>query len=249
MDKIKQLDNDEIIRQKYLARGPGDAATKAYIVAKYLDDSTRKKKKKKKSSTTAPKLGNIGIIDEDAFGWNTEDKKEDTEAKELEIEAEFVTKGDPFHGAVNNWQTIREGVRRQETETLEDMDEDDAPVVVESDDVPRMSNGQRAGVLTKEEIKAEAEKARLAEKRAMERLKREHQEEAVETVYRDVSGRKVDIKVKKAEEARRRREEIEKEAKRMEWGKGLVQRRAAEEEKRRLMEEKDKPLARYYSLI
>ncbi len=63
-------------------------------------------------------------------------------------------------------------------------------------------------------------------------------------IDRDVSGRKVDPKIKKAEEARRRKEQIEKEARRMEWGKGLVQRKAAEEEKKRLIEERDKPMAR-----
>ncbi|KAI9272031.1 Pre-mRNA-splicing factor of RES complex-domain-containing protein [Sporodiniella umbellata] len=108
-----------------------------------------------------------------------------------------------------------------------------------------MSNGQRAGILTKEEIKMEARKARLAEKKALELLQKESQGELAETVYRDASGRKVDIKLKKAEEARKRKEKVEKEARRMEWGKGLVQRKAAEEEKRRLEEEKDKPMARY----
>ncbi|CAO3626408.1 unnamed protein product [Mucor hiemalis] len=108
-----------------------------------------------------------------------------------------------------------------------------------------MSNGQRAGVLTKAEIKIEAEKARDAEKKAIERLKKESQGENEETIYRDASGRKVDPKMKRAEEARLRKEAIEKEARRMEWGKGLVQRKEAEEEKRRLKEEKHKPMARY----
>ncbi|KAI9246174.1 Pre-mRNA-splicing factor of RES complex-domain-containing protein [Helicostylum pulchrum] len=108
-----------------------------------------------------------------------------------------------------------------------------------------MSNGQRAGILTKAEIKAEAEKAREIEKRASEKLKKESQGENSETVYRDNTGRKVDPKIKRAEEARKRKEEIEKAARRMEWGKGLVQRKEAEEEKRRLNEEKDKPMARY----
>ncbi|KAI8098141.1 Pre-mRNA-splicing factor of RES complex-domain-containing protein [Gilbertella persicaria] len=105
-----------------------------------------------------------------------------------------------------------------------------------------MSNGQRAGVLTKEQIKAEAERARNAEKKAMEKMQQESQEE---TVYRDASGRKIDPKKKRAEEMRLRQEKIDKEARKMEWGKGLVQRREAEEERRRLEEAKDKPMARY----
>ncbi|KAI8987938.1 Pre-mRNA-splicing factor of RES complex-domain-containing protein [Mycotypha africana] len=108
-----------------------------------------------------------------------------------------------------------------------------------------MSNGQKAGILTKEEIKKEAERARQLEKEAVKRIKLEQQGDTENTVYRDVSGRKIDPKQKKAEEMRRRREKIEREAERMEWGKGLVQRREAEEQKKRLEEEKHKPLARY----
>ncbi|KAF1801355.1 Pre-mRNA-splicing factor of RES complex-domain-containing protein [Mucor lusitanicus] len=107
-----------------------------------------------------------------------------------------------------------------------------------------MSNGQRAGVLTKAQIKAEAERAKHLEREAMERLSKQEAHDA-DTVYRDATGKKVDPKMKRAEEARRRKEQIEKEARKMEWGKGLVQRREAEDERRRLEEEKHKPMARY----
>jgi pre-mRNA-splicing factor CWC26 len=56
-------------------------------------------------------------------------------------------------------------------------------------------------------------------------------DELVETVYRDASGRKIDSKAERAEAARKKREREEKEAQRMEWGKGLVQR--DEDERRR----------------
>ncbi|KAI8377053.1 Pre-mRNA-splicing factor of RES complex-domain-containing protein [Choanephora cucurbitarum] len=109
-----------------------------------------------------------------------------------------------------------------------------------------MSNGQRAGILTKEQIKAEAERARQAEQKAMAKLKQESQATGGEdTVYRDASGRKVDLKRQRAEEMRLRQEQIDREARKMEWGKGLVQRREAEEKKRQLEEAKDMPMARY----
>jgi pre-mRNA-splicing factor CWC26 len=250
---MEELDRDEILRQKYLARGPGDAATKAYIASKYLggsDDSSKKKRKKKSSSNSSTrrtkKIGNIGIIDEEDSGWKaaaeekSEFRKLKQEQEKLEQEA-IANAGGVFRGTTSNWQTIREGEQQQSEE-----DEEEQPVIVnkQEDNGPRMSNGQRAGVLTKAEIKLEAEKAREVEKRAMERLKRESQGENAETIYRDASGRKVDPKFKRAEESRLRKEAIEKEARRMEWGKGLVQRKEAEEERRRLNEEKDKPMAR-----
>ncbi|KAI8377883.1 Pre-mRNA-splicing factor of RES complex-domain-containing protein [Radiomyces spectabilis] len=113
------------------------------------------------------------------------------------------------------------------------------------DTVPKMSSGQKAGLLTSHEIRAEAERAREAERQMMNRLKQESHGKDAETIYRDVTGRKVDPKIKRAEEARAKKEAMEAEARKMEWGKGLVQRTEAEEEKRRLAEESSKPLARY----
>lgn len=65
-------------------------------------------------------------------------------------------------------------------------------------------------------------------------------EAAQETVYRDAAGRKIDTKLARAEAARKKREEEENEARKMEWGKGLVQRE--EEEKRKIQLEKNKSL-------
>ncbi|KAI9477947.1 MAG: Pre-mRNA-splicing factor of RES complex-domain-containing protein [Benjaminiella poitrasii] len=226
---MEQLNHEEILKKKYLARGPGDAATKAYIASKYLDTNDKPKKKKKRSTKKTVYQG-IGIIDdEEDTSWASQPVE--TELDNNINEYNIVEKHTNSE-VVNNWETIRESVD----------EEDENPIVVNGMTTPRMSNGQRAGILTKEEIKREAEKARLAEQRAMEALKEKADEQ---TVYRDTSGRKMDVKRKRAEEARLRQEKIEKEAKRMEWGKGLVQRKEAEEERKRLEEEKHKPLARY----
>ncbi|KAH8929865.1 hypothetical protein BT69DRAFT_1275942 [Atractiella rhizophila] len=66
-----------------------------------------------------------------------------------------------------------------------------------------------------------------------------------ETIYRDSSGRKIDTKREKAELARKKAGELEKEMKRMEWGKGLVQREEREKRRREEEEMKSKPLARF----
>jgi pre-mRNA-splicing factor CWC26 len=55
-------------------------------------------------------------------------------------------------------------------------------------------------------------------------------EEQMETVYRDTTGQKIDTKAARAEAARVKRE---REARRMEWGKGIVQRGEKEKAKRR----------------
>lgn len=71
-------------------------------------------------------------------------------------------------------------------------------------------------------------------------MAKEEEEAAQETVYRDASGRKIDMKLARAEAARKKREKEEKEAQKMEWGKGLVQRE--EQVKRREQLEKNKSL-------
>lgn len=238
---MDQLEHDDIIKRKYLARGSGDAATKAYIASKYLGGGSssdeKKKKKRKKTHTT----NNIGIIDEEDMSWETaadtqiEERNRKQEQEKLEQEA-IQNAGGVFRGTTANWETIQGGEEQEE-------EEDEQPQVVQEDRAPRMSNGQRAGVLTKAQIKAEAERAKNLEKEAMERLSKQEAHDA-DTVYRDATGKKVDPKMKRAEEARRRKEQIEKEARKMEWGKGLVQRREAEDERRRLEEEKHKPMAR-----
>lgn len=176
------------------------------------------------------------------MSWETaadsqiEERNRKQEQSRLEQEA-IQNAGGVFRGTTANWETIQGGEKEEQEE------EDDQPQVVQDDNVPRMSNGQRAGVLTKAQIKAETEKARSLEIKAMERLSKQEGQDA-DTIYRDATGKKVDPKIKRAEETRRRKEQIEKEARKMEWGKGLVQRREAEDERRRLEEEKHKPMAR-----
>ncbi|KZO91046.1 hypothetical protein CALVIDRAFT_489601 [Calocera viscosa TUFC12733] len=65
-----------------------------------------------------------------------------------------------------------------------------------------------------------------------------------ETVYRDASGRKIDLSVARAEKKRRAREEAEKMEKQMQWGKGVVQREEADRRRRELEEERRKGFVR-----
>lgn len=65
------------------------------------------------------------------------------------------------------------------------------------------------------------------------------------TVYRDSSGKRIDVKLEKAERARLERERVEREMKKMEWGKGLVQREDKEARKKEQERVAAKPLARY----
>ncbi|CAO3594114.1 unnamed protein product [Absidia cylindrospora] len=256
-----------LIRQKYLSRAPGDAATKAYIASKYLagqdDDKKRKKKKKLSSGHKVQQHGNIGIVDEDDWGWSNDTKADgNTKKRKKRLTAAMgVTVGS------GPWQPIGQAKTDQGEEgyPVDEDDEEDKPVVVQDkrtalmtssttaekgkSNQPRMTSGQKAGLLTSKEIQQEANRAKELEQRAMERLAAEAKqgggEDGQDTIYRDDTGKKIDPKLAKAEEARKRKLEIERQERKMEWGKGLVQRNEQEQRRKQLEEETHKPLARY----
>lgn len=98
----------------------------------------------------------------------------------------------------------------------------------------------RGGLLTADQIKK-----RLPKKTAQKQeLTKEEIAQAQETVYRDASGRKMDMAAERAEAARRKREAEEKEAKKMEWGKGLVQRDDQDKRRKELEDMRSAPFAR-----
>jgi pre-mRNA-splicing factor CWC26 len=66
-----------------------------------------------------------------------------------------------------------------------------------------------------------------------------------DTIYRDASGKKINTKEAKAELARIKRKEMEKEMQKMEWGKGLVQREEREKKKQQVEDMANKPFARF----
>jgi pre-mRNA-splicing factor CWC26 len=256
-DFIDQTDREALLRQKYLSRAPGDAATKAYIASKYLtghDDEDKKRKKKKKHSSghKIQQHGNIGIVDEDDWGWSNDKTTSDSSSKKRKKKAlsTMVETAQP-----TNWKTARP---INPVADDDDDDEEDKPVVVQDKrtalmtssggNQPRMSSGQKAGLLTSKEIQQEAARAKELEQRAVERMAAESGRQGgvveEETIYRDNTGKKIDPKLAKAEAARQRKLEIERQERKMEWGKGLVQRNEQEQRRKQLAEETHKPLAR-----
>lgn len=260
-DFIDQTDREALLRQKYLSRAPGDAATKAYIASKYLtghddDDKKRKKKKKHSSGHKIQQHGNIGIVDEDDWGWSNDKTTSDSSNKKRKKRALSTT---VETAQPTNWKTASHvNPIANDDDGDDDEDEDDKPVVVQDKRTalmtssggsqPRMSSGQKAGLLTSREIQQEAARAKELEQRAVERMAAESGRQGgvveEETIYRDNTGKKIDPKLAKAEAARKRKMEIERQERKMEWGKGLVQRNEQEQRRKQLEEETHKPLAR-----
>ncbi|CAE6440929.1 unnamed protein product [Rhizoctonia solani] len=216
------------------------SSMQAYLASKYMTGpkadailartSDKPKKKKRKAGADAS-TSTPGFIHDDDGGWGREKKESDDEdMKEAQLASDRSFK----KKIKSNWEIVQPG----DGIPAEPTPKDEEPQVVEEDDQPMF----RAGLMTADQLKKTTPKKKKPTK---EELDEAAAAAAQETVYRDASGRKIDTKAERAEAARKKREREELEAKKMEWGKGLVQRE--EEERRRLELEKEKTrgMARY----
>ncbi|KAB5592212.1 hypothetical protein CTheo_4363 [Ceratobasidium theobromae] len=214
------------------------SSMQTYLAAKYMSGpkadailartSDKPKKKKRKITTEA---SSTTIIRDDDGGWGRE--RQDSDEEEMK-EAQLASDRSFKKKTKSNWEVVQPGDGISEEPTPKD----EEPQVVETDDQPVF----QAGLMTADQLKKTLPKKNKPTK---EEIDEAAAAAAQETVYRDSSGRKIDTKAERAEAARKKREREELEAKKMEWGKGLVQRE--EEEKRRLELEKEKTrgMARY----
>lgn len=220
------------------------SSMKAYLASKYMTgpkadailahSGEKPKKKKRKVATEASASSSTLIRDEDG-GWGRETKEsDDEEIKEAQLASDRSFK----KKMKSNWAVIQPG----EGVSEDPPPKDEEPLVVETEEQPVL----RAGLMTAEQLRKTMPKKKAPTK--------QEQEEAAaaaaqETVYRDSSGRKIDTKAERAEAARKKREQEELEAQKMEWGKGLVQREEQERLKRELEKEKTRGMARYVFLF
>lgn len=124
-------------------------------------------------------------------------------------------------------------------------DDETAPAVegVEQEDGgPRMESGARAGLQTAEQTAAMV--ADQERRRKAEAAKFKDQPEAQETIYRDASGRIINVAMKRAEARRAEQEKRDKEEAAREALMGDVQRQEREDRKQQLQDIKTMPLAR-----
>ena len=129
-----------------------------------------------------------------------------------------------------------------------------APISDEEDEAPKKMVGglQSASELAAENARRQRREKKLREKAERELAEARQQailrgddvEEYDQTVHRDESGRRIDTKALRVEQAQQRRAEAEKAAEKMEWGKGIVQREDKEKRRREAAEVAAAPFAR-----
>ncbi|OAV93292.1 hypothetical protein, variant [Puccinia triticina 1-1 BBBD Race 1] len=224
--------------QAYLASKYMSGPKAEAILAARKDGSKKKSKKKVKSSETneqlAPSYSGMILKDvdgEDEWGSGVRDE---------ELDAAPVVENVPtFKGkssAESKWETIKPS-QRAETKEEEDDErepEDERPQIVASSSTNVVAGGLQT---------AEAIRAKFASKPTVAAPVSDDEPEE-ETIYRDSQGRKIDTKQMRAEEKRRQARELEKKMKKMEWGKGLVQREDRKTNAKELSKIASQPFAR-----
>lgn len=120
--------------------------------------------------------------------------------------------------------------------------EDEAPIVEDTIGAVKMSDGTHAGLQTAEAVSAQLKRRQREERDEFERHRKSAKEE--ETVYRDATGRRIDISMKRAEARRAAAEAQQKALQAKEALKGEVQLEEARERKEQLRDAKLMPFAR-----
>ncbi|CAZ80106.1 unnamed protein product [Tuber melanosporum] len=204
--------------------------SRAEYLQKYLtkDDSTKKKAKKRKRKDTG-----VIIADDDVLGWNNnkEDGDEDDPVTIGEMTKAFrrTTK--------SNW-------------TINPENPEDQPAIVEEDGgrpttIQKMSSGAHAGLQTAAQVAAQMERQRKAEAARFAAEDPETSGRGQETIYRDASGRIINVAMARAEARKKLEEEEAKQRKLEEHLKGDVQLVQKAERKKELEDAKYAPMARY----
>ncbi|KZT71833.1 pre-mRNA-splicing factor CWC26 [Daedalea quercina L-15889] len=224
-----------------------NSSMQAYLAAKYMSGpkadailsrtpvGATKKKKRKAGTASSSKASGSGpsfIKDDDVLGWVNRQENEDDDTAEAVVAEDRGFKKRQRTDEGSGWAAVRQGERREESPPPAP---DEQPQVVEEQPV------FKGGLLTSAQLKKTLPRETAAKSSNDEDPL---QATAQETVYRDSSGRRVDVAAERAEAARKKREREEQEARKLEWGKGLVQREDVE--KRRKEEEamRARPFAR-----
>lgn len=171
----------------------------------------------------------MGIVDDDG-GWGVAvGEDEDNDLAEAVIASDRTFKKRKVaEGDSGGWISVGP----PEKPPTPPPEEDEQPVIVEGEFAPR------GGLLSQAELQKRFGAQTKTSKEDMPTAEQQ------ETVYRDTSGRKIDTRAERAEAARRKREQEEMDAKRMQWGKGIVQREETEETRKQMESDRLKGFAR-----
>ncbi|MCJ1263003.1 Pre-mRNA-splicing factor cwc26 [Lobaria immixta] len=224
-----------------------------YLAKNYLTADSRPEKKTKKRKRKDAIQPGLVIADDDAPGWNTSGIVHADEDAPLTVSG----KSAEFRKArTNNWQTIGAPAPSSSEQaaadaiiasaaaesTARDLADEDAPVF---DNTGKMESGAHAGLQSADQVTAQLKRRQAEERQRFLEDGDEHSGRGKETIYRDASGRIINVAMKRAEARKKADEDAAKAAAEVEAQKGDVQRAQLVQRRADLAEAKFLPLSRY----
>lgn len=240
-----------------------DYLAKNYLNADPTTERPKKKRKKTKSAPTDDASNGLIIADDDPpdlrnmttnIGQDDEYSPAiDTSAKSAEFRRSKKSGWKTVGGPTDTEQAAADAILASaaaERTAREDGEDEEAPTVEEQDDDegggPKMESGARGGLQTAAQTAAMVKAQEKKKKAEMAKYQDPAFADATsqETIYRDASGRIINVAMKRAEARRAEEEKIKKEAAEREAAMGDVQRQQRANRKQELEEIKSMPVAR-----
>ncbi|EMD58305.1 hypothetical protein GGP41_009710 [Bipolaris sorokiniana] len=233
-----------------------------YLAKNYLTADSEKKSKKRKRKN---KDAGLIIEDDDNLGWKDKADDDDDDAPMIVGGGTLKKSKKKSKGtSAATWTAVGVAAPSHAAQLAADAAaadaiiagtaadrekaaaaEDEAPEMVDQDGILRTASGTKAGLQTAAEVEAAMNKKLDEEKHQAEKIAKEMGGAAPETIYRDASGRIINVAMKRAE-ARKKAEEEERQKREKERAaRGDVQNAEAERRKQQLQDAKTMTVARY----
>ncbi|KAH7139013.1 Pre-mRNA-splicing factor of RES complex-domain-containing protein [Dendryphion nanum] len=238
-----------------------------YLAKNYLtaDSDKKSKKRKRKNKGTG-----LVIDDDDASGWKKGIESDDEDAPTivgstagLSISSKKLKK--KARAAENQpWTSVGIAAPSHAQQLAADEaaadaiiasteadrqkaadDEDAAPEIDDAEGVLRMENGAKAGLQSAAEVAAAMKKKQDEERRAAAAVTKENGGATQETIYRDASGRIINVAMKRAEARKKAEEEEQKKRDKEKAARGDVQNADAAKRRAQLQDAKTMTIARH----
>jgi pre-mRNA-splicing factor CWC26 len=228
----------------------------SYLASRYLvaDPKISSKKRKRKHASTA---AGLLITDDDDSAWGSSGALQDEGGEDGPITVTGTTS--EFRKTnKSNWKSLGNGSAGASKDDSAAADailasaaaeneaagagDDEIPVVDDMEGIVKMSDGTHAGLQSAATVSAQLKRRQRDERAEFERHRKNNKEE--ETVYRDATGRRIDISMKRAEARRAAAEAEEKERHAQEALKGDVQLEEARRRREQLEDAKLMTFAR-----
>jgi len=231
-----------------------------YLAKNYLSADKPNKKRKRKAAASS----GLTIAEDDTSSWNKPLQTSDDEDGPLVVPNSSSHKTTtwktfgltaPTNAEAAAAERILADASAERARLAQDAETDDAPAIVDADESygidtgsggPEMSSGAKAGLQTAAQISAQLKKKEKEEKRKMaEEGLDDPSGKAQETIYRDASGRVINVAMKRAELRRKAEDDERRKVAEEEADRGEVQRMEKEARKAELEGAKYLSVARY----